>query len=95
MSSQELNESWEEVKQIWNDSSKGTKIEFHIANLIDELKQKTTEFEKSSIKSDLTHLKASWKRYNKKVSQFEKDAVTDDVSMITKWIKRFFRKFIK
>lgn len=95
MSREEQIEIWDDVKEIWGNSSKGKKINFQVSNLIDELKGKMSEFEKKSIKSDVAKLKSSWKQYKGKVSQFEKDSISKDLSMIAKFLKKVLRIFKK
>jgi len=92
MSSQEQIEIWDNVKEIWGNSSKGEKINFQVSTLIGELKSKMTEFEKKSIDSDVAVIKSSWKQYKGKVSQFEKDSVSRDLLMITRFFKKVLQK---
>ena len=92
MIKQEQRDAWKEVTEIWENSSKGDKINFQITELIGELKDKMSQFEKSSIKSDITKIKSSWNQESKKVSQFEKDSVSKDLLKITKWIKIVVQK---
>ena len=92
MRDQEQAEMWTDVKEIWKNSSKGEKINFQISNLITELKGKMSQFEKDSIKSDVTKIKSSWNQYMENVSQFEKDSVSKDVLKITQLIKKVLRK---
>ena len=95
MASQEQTKEWNEIKEIWGNSAKGKKINFQVSNLIEELKGKMTDFEKRSIKSDVTKIKSSWENYKSHVSQFEKDSVAKDLAMISKFLKRVFRRFKK
>ncbi|MCJ8288981.1 MAG: hypothetical protein HRT58_06155 [Crocinitomicaceae bacterium] len=92
MSGQEQAEIWDDIKEIWGNSSKGEKINFQVTKLISELKSKMSEFETNSINSDMTKVKSSWKQYKGKVSQFEKDSVSKDVLMITRFLKKVLRK---
>ena len=92
MIKKEQRDAWKEVTEIWENSSKGDKINFQITELIGELKDKMSQFEKSSIKSDITKIKSSWNQESKKVSQFEKDSVSKDLLKITKWIKIVVQK---
>ena len=39
MVKQEQNKDWQEIKEIWGNSSRGEKINFQISKLIDELKE--------------------------------------------------------
>lgn len=92
MVKQEQRDTWKEVTEIWGNSSKGDKINFQISELIGELKDKMSQFEKSSIKSDIAKIKSSWNQENKKISQFEKDSISEDLLKITKLIKKFLQK---
>ncbi len=87
MVKQEQRDAWAEITEIWGNSSKGDKINFQISELIDELKGKMSQFEKDSIKSDISKVKSSFSRYKGKVSQFEKDSISKDLSIFTKLIK--------
>lgn len=49
----EQEQSWKDVKEIWENSSKGAKINFQVSALINELKGKVSQFEKDTIKKDL------------------------------------------
>lgn len=95
MRGQEQAEAWDDVKEIWGNSAKGEKINFQVSKLVEELKSNMSEFEKSSIKSDMTKVKSSWKSYKGKVSQFEKDSISKDWLMITKFLKKVLRRLKK
>lgn len=84
MARQEQRETWQEIKEIWGNSSQGEKINFQFSKLIDELKANMSQFEKDSIKSDISKVKSSWNQYKKKVSQWEKDSIKSDVTKIKK-----------
>tara|TARA_B110001454_G_C12349048_1_gene279370 strand:+ start:171 stop:488 length:318 start_codon:yes stop_codon:yes gene_type:complete len=93
---QEQRDTWKEVTEIWENSSKGKKINFQISELISELKEvwdkQVSPFEKSSITSDITKIKSSWnKDFAPKISQFEKDSISKGLLKITKWIKKFLK----
>lgn len=92
MVKQEQRDTWAEVTEIWGNSSKGDKINFQISELIDELKGKISQFEKDSIKSDISKVKSSLSRYKGKVSQFEKDSISKDLLKFTKLIKKVVQK---
>ncbi len=92
MKSQQQAESWDEIKEMWNNSSKGEKINFQFSNLIGELKSKMSEFETNSIKSDITKVKSSWKQYKGKVSQFEKNSIARDLKLISEFLKKILQK---
>lgn len=91
MKQEEQIETWNEVKEIWGNSSKGSKINLQVSKLIDELKGKMSQFEKDSIKSDMSKIKSAWTRYKGNVSQFEKDSVSKDLLMISKLLKKVLR----
>lgn len=92
MIGQEQAEMWEDVKEIWGNSSKGEKINFQVSKLINELKGRMSQFEKDSIDSDITRIKSSWNQYKEKVSQFEKDSISKDLLKITKLLKKVLQK---
>lgn len=92
MINQDQNEAWQEIKDIWKNSSQGEKINIQFSKLVDELKSKTSQWEKDAIKSDLSKVKSSWSQYKGNVSQWEKDAVSKDVLKITEMIKKFLKK---
>ena len=92
MARQEQSETWQEIKEIWRNSSRGEKINFQFSTLIEELKAKTSQWEKDSIKSDVAKVKSSWEEYKGNVSQWEKDSITKDISKISQLVKRFFKK---
>ena len=89
----EQGQTWEDVKEIWGNSSKGAKINFQVSELIDELKGKVSQFEKDSIKSDIFKIKSSWLQYKKKVSRYEKDSIKNDLSLITNLLKKLINRF--
>lgn len=93
MNKQDQHDTWDEMKEIWGNSSKGSTINFQVSELVNELKSKMSEFEKTSIQSDVSQLKLSWKDYKGKVSQFEKDSISKDLSIISSFFKRFIGLF--
>jgi len=92
MIGQEQAEMWEDVKEIWGNSSKGEKINFQVSKLISELKGKVSQFEMDSIEADITKIKSSWNQYKEKVSQFEKDSISKDLLKFTKLVKKVLQK---
>ncbi|ADR21087.1 hypothetical protein MATR_12830 [Marivirga tractuosa] len=86
---------WHELKDIWLNSSQTRDIHIRMTELLDEVKNKTNQFEKDSIKSDLATLKASWPGFDRKVSQFEKDSIKKDLAIITRLVKKFLNFFKK
>lgn len=93
MAKQEQIETWQDIKEIWENSSLGEKINFQFSTLIEELKANTSQWEKDSIKSDVTKIKSAWKQYKGNVSQWEKDSISKDVSKISQLLKKFLKKF--
>ena len=89
----EQEQTWNEVKEIWGNSSKGAKINFQVSELINELKGKMSQFEKDSIKSDVNKVKSDWTNTKSKVSQFEKDSIKKDLNLISNLIKKVISKF--
>ena len=92
MAKQEQRETWQDIKEIWGLSSLAEKINFQFSTLIEELKANTSQWEKDTIKSDMTKLKSSWKQYKGNVSQWEKDSISKDVSKISQLLKKFIKK---
>ena len=92
MAKQEQRETWQDVKEIWGNSSQGKKINFHFLTLIEELKANTSQWEKDSIKSDVTKIKSSWKQYKVNVSQWEKDIIARDLSEMPQLLKKCLKK---
>jgi len=89
---QEQKETWQEVKEIWGNSSQGEKINFQVSKLINELKGKISQFEKDSIESDMVKVRDSWSKYKDSVSQFEKDSISKDLLQINKLLKKLLQK---
>ena len=83
---EEINDLWNELKDVWKNSSRAEKINFQMSSLIVELKSKVSQFEKNSIKKDL-------RRINNLTSQFEKDSITNDIRRITSAIRKIIRYF--
>ena len=50
---EEIKDLWNELKDVWKNSSQSEKINFQMSNLIVELKSKVSQFEKDSIKKDI------------------------------------------
>jgi hypothetical protein len=92
MAKQEQRETWQDIKEIWGNSSLGEKINFQFSTLIEELKANTSQWEKDSIKSDVTKIKSSWEQYKGNVSQWEKDSIASDLLKISQLLKKFFKK---
>jgi len=93
MKKREQEFEWHELRDIWINSSQTHDIHIRMNELLDELKSKTNQFEKDSIKSDLATLKASWSEFDGKISQFEKDSVKKDLAIITRLGKKFLNFF--
>lgn len=93
MATQEQGETWQDIKEIWEKSSRGEKINFQFSTLIEELKANTTQWEKDAIKSDMMKIRSSWNRFKGNVSQWEKDLIAKDVSTISRLLKKLLKKF--
>lgn len=91
MNNKEQEFDWQELKDIWTNSSRTKQINFEISALLTELKTKVSQFEKNSIKSDINILKANWDQTKDKVSQFEKDTVKRDLQRFTKLLGKLFK----
>lgn len=83
------NYEWQELKEIWKNSSQTRVINIQMSKLVTELKGKVSQFEKDSIKSDVAQLKANWDQFIDKASQFEKRSINHDLKIITRALKRF------
>ena len=86
---------WQELKEIWTNSSQTKEINIQMSRLLDELKGKVSQFEKDSIKSDVATLKVHWKKFKGMTSQFEKDSINKDLNTITALLKKFLNLFKK
>lgn len=73
---------WSDIENMWNESSNRKKIKIDMTQLIIELKNKTSQFEKDSIKKDIKFIKGS-------TSQFEKDSIKSDITLFTSGVKKF------
>lgn len=80
--------TWTEIKEIWDNSAQGTHINFQVSKLINELKDKVSQFEKDSVKSDMHQIKSSFENFKGKVSQFEKDSIKRDLRLIRSFFKK-------
>jgi hypothetical protein len=92
MAKQEQRETWQDLKEIWGNSSQGKKINFQFSTLIEELKAHTSQWEKDSIKSDVAKIKSSWKQYKGNVSQWEKDSIARNLSKMSQLLKKCLKK---
>jgi septation ring formation regulator EzrA len=95
MTKEEQNFNWNELKEIWVNSSQTHHIHLQVDKLIEELKSKGSKFERDSIKSDIATLKTNWSRAKGVVSQFEKDSINKDLKYMTGLLKQFFNLFKK
>jgi len=95
MSDKEQKFEWQELKEIWINSSQTREINIQMSRLLDELKGKVSQFEKDSIKSDLATLKVNWKQFKGMTSQFEKDSINKDLTTITALLEKFLNLFKK
>jgi hypothetical protein len=92
MAKQEQSETWQDIKEIWGNSSQGEKINFHFSALIEELKANTSQWEKDAIKSDMKKMKSSWDQFKGNISQWEKNSISKDASKISQLLKKFLKK---
>lgn len=84
---------WQELQDIWTNSSQTRQINIQISVLLEELKGKISPLEKDLIKSDIATLKANWAQTKGKVSPFEKDSINKDLIYISRLLKRFLNLF--
>jgi hypothetical protein len=84
---------WQQLKDVWASSAQTKEIHIQMSDLLEELKGKVSQFEKTSIQSDIAALKTNWIHTRRKVSQFEKDLVSKDLAMITRLLRRFLNLF--
>jgi len=82
MSGKEQKEIWQEIKEIWNHSSEGERINFHISKLMIELRSKVSQFEKDAISRDISKITES-------ISDFERDSIKGDIAKITRSLRKF------
>jgi len=80
------NDIWQELKDIWKNSTRTEKINIQMSALVGELKNKISQFEKDSIKHDISFI-------NKSISQFEKESIQKDFARISRSIKNLFNWF--
>ncbi|WP_459209935.1 hypothetical protein [Aquimarina rhabdastrellae] len=95
MTEQINKEPWEELKEIWNNSTQGEQINIQFSKLIEELKQGTSQWEKDAIKKDMAILKPSLESFKSKVSSREKELINKDLKMFNKILKKCMRWFKK
>jgi hypothetical protein len=95
MADQEQKYEWQELKEIWKNSSQTKEINIQMSRLVMELKGKVSQFEKDSIKSDVAKLKANWNQFKGNTSQFERDSIKKDLTIITALLKKFLNLFKK
>lgn len=86
MWNKEQQEVWEDIQHMWQSSSHRKNITIDMSQLVMELKDKTSQFERDAIKKDLNMIKGA-------ISQFEKDSIQSDLDMITNAVKKFLAKF--
>ncbi len=84
---------WQEIKEIWTNSAQMKKINIQVSHLIEELKEKVSQFERDSIESDVAALKTNWNQFKGMTSQFEKDSIRKDLNIIRVLVKRFLNLF--
>lgn len=84
---------WNELRDLWENSSQTREIHIQVMDFLSEVKNKTSQFEKDAIDRDMEALKSSLKEFTGMVSQFEKDAVKHDFIKITGSLKKLFDFF--
>jgi len=89
---QEHRDSWQEIKEIWGNSSQGERFNSRFAILKDALNSKISKWEKAAITSDLIKIQSSMEDYKSQVSVWEKKGVSKDLSRVLKLIKRRVKK---
>ena len=95
MKNKEQEFEWNELRDIWINSSQTCDIQVRMSDFLDEVKNKVSQFEKDSVKSDLATLKISWTEFKGMVSQFEKDSVKKDLGIIVRLLNKFLNLFKK
>ncbi|MDY8135997.1 hypothetical protein [Aquimarina sp. 2201CG5-10] len=80
--------AWDDLKNIWNESSQNKEIKIVMSQLIIELENKTSQFEKDSIKRDIKFIERN-------TSQFEKDSIKRDIILFKRLTSQFENNFIK
>lgn len=95
MRNKEQKLEWNELKDIWVNSSQTRDIHIQMSDFLREVKSKASQFERVSIKSDLATLKQSWTQFDRMVSRFEKDSVKKDLDFISRLLKKFLTLFTK
>lgn len=84
---------WDELKDVWMNSSQTKKIHIQMSQLFDELKGHVSTIEKDMIKKDLAILREEWKDFKGNISSFEKESINKDLAMIKKAINKFLSYF--
>lgn len=95
MKNKDLKIEWNELKVIWTNSPKTRNIHIQMSDLFQEIKSKSSQFEKDSIKNDLDTLKVSWKSFKGNVSEFEKASVKKDLAMFIRLFNKVLTIFNK
>jgi hypothetical protein len=81
-------EVWDDIKSVWNQSSRANEINYETSLLLAELKSKVSPLEKRLIKNDVAKIKGL-------VSLFEKESIERDLDLLTKSFKKFISHFKK
>lgn len=81
---------WQKLLDIWVNSQQTREIHSQLLRSLEEVKAKSSRFEKNHIKRGLTSLKNSWFAFRKTVGQFEEDAVKRDLTLVNRSLKKFF-----
>lgn len=82
MENREQQKTWEDIKNIWNNSSENKEINIQMSELLIELKEKTSQFEKDAIRKDVELIKGT-------MSQFEKKIITSAFKFVRRIIQKF------
>ena len=82
MENREQQKTWEDIKNIWNNSSESKEINIQMSELLIELKEKTSQFEKDAIRKDVELIKGT-------MSQFEKKLITSAFKFFRRIIQKF------
>jgi hypothetical protein len=85
---------WQDLKDTWKDQPQSEKINIQVSQLLNDFKDKVSQFEKDSINSDVATLKVNWAKTKRdKVSQFEKDSIKKDINIISGFIRKMIDLF--
>ncbi len=86
---------WNELRDLWVNSSQTRNIHIQVADFLNEVKNKSSQFEKDAIDKDMEALKSSLKEFSGLISQFEKDSVEKDIKVVSVSLRKFLDLFRK